>query len=199
MTESLYHLIRWSVDARHATAWTAVQTVATVLAFVAAGIYVVLTYFLWRQNHRTNQAVLMQQLIMEYDGLRNDIRTIQQWYMESASSSVDPVARFEEAVSVDFVPGDAQAVDDARFAISRFFVKIRKLCLAGFLERRIEVLALGRAAMEDVFLGLVDPLDRVKAGGKYGKSDRDFFTDLVEDRKKPASKRRYWWGEWRRK
>lgn len=192
MIESFYHLIRRSVDPHHATAWLGVQTVATVLASLIAGVYVVLTYLLWRQNHRATQAVLMQQLMVEYDRLRDEIRTIQQWYKDSASASVDALGRFEVAVSVDTVSDEAKTVDDARFAVSRFFVKIRKLCLAGFLERRIVVLALGRAAMEDVFLSLVDPLDRVKAGGKYGKSDRDFFTELVQDRKKPASERRYW-------
>lgn len=195
----LYHLVRRSVAPHHATSWLALQTVATMLAFAAAGIYVVLTYLLWRQNHRANQAVLMQQLMVEYDGLRDSIRTLQRWYMESASSGVDAVGRFGDAISVDFVASEVEAVDDARFAVSRFFVKIRKLCIAGFLERRIVILALGRAAMENVFLSLVDPLDRVKAEGKYGKVDRDFFSDLVRDRKKPVSQRRYWWRRWSRR
>jgi heme/copper-type cytochrome/quinol oxidase subunit 2 len=73
MIEWLCHLVRQSVDPRHATAWLAVQMLATVLAFAAAGVYVVLTYLLWRQNHRAKQAVLMQQLMVEYDGLRDHI------------------------------------------------------------------------------------------------------------------------------
>ena len=191
-----YHLLRRSVADQHTTAWLAAQTIATSLAFLAAGVYVVFTYLMWRQNHRATQVVLMQQLMAEYDGLRQRIETIQEWYRESASAGVDAVTRFGEAAGLDFVPDDVRVVDDARFDVSRFFVKIRKLCLAGFLERRIVILALGRAAMEDVFLELIDPLDRVKASGKYGKSDRDFFDELVRDRKKPARQRRFWWSKW---
>jgi hypothetical protein len=180
----LYRLVRRSVGPNHQTAWIAVQTVATLLAFVAASWYVRLTQLLWRETQRTNQANLMQQLMVEYDGLRDSVITIQEWYRESASAGVDPLQRFDEATAVDDVDYAVERVDDARFRVSRFFVKIRKLSLAGFLERRIIVLALNRAPMADVFLSLVDPLDQVISARVYGRTnvtDREFFGGLIRD------------------
>jgi hypothetical protein len=43
-----YHELRWSVSSTHATAWTASQTIATVLAFIAAWHYARLTQKLLR-------------------------------------------------------------------------------------------------------------------------------------------------------
>lgn len=190
----LYNLVRYSVAPQHATAWVAVQTVATVLAFAAAGVYVVLTYLLWRQNHRSDQAVLMQQLMVEYDELREHVHTLQQWYKGSASAGADAVQRFDDATADDPMSDEVEYVDAARFAVSRFFVKVRKLCLEGFLERRIVIAALNRAPMEDVFLSLVDPLDQVIAARGAGRNvvDRDFYRSLVDElmRERASGRRR---------
>lgn len=179
-----YDIARRSVAPQHATAWLAIQAGVTMLAVVVAGVYAYLTYLFWRQSVCSNQTVLMQQLMVEYDSLRESRTIVQQWYRESASVGVDPVQRFEEATAVDDLPYPVERVDDARFAVSRFFVKIRKLSRAGFLEPRIIVMALGRGAMEDMFLGLVDPLDQVVTRRMLGKrsiADRDFFAALVHN------------------
>jgi precorrin-2 methylase len=60
MLYAFYHTIRWSVDQRHATAWMAVQTVATIAAFTAAAIYA-------RIAHRQTTAIARQTALAEKD------------------------------------------------------------------------------------------------------------------------------------
>lgn len=154
----------------------------TAAAAVAAFIYVALTYGLSAQGHRVQQTTLMQQLMREYDDLRDDITIVRTFWMEHGGNSVEA---FREAKAEADENSDVlRRIDPARFRISRFFVKIRKLMAAGFLERDIVVAALDRAGIEKVFLPFVDPLDQVIRAVAYGsgdKRDRDFFKDLLKD------------------
>lgn len=177
---------RWR-EAPYLNAMSAIASAATAVFTLAAaivtGVYVALTYLLWRQNQRSQQTVLMQQLMVEYDGLRDAIRDIREWFKESAGAGVDPVHRFEAETEGDVWSEKVEYVDDARFRVSRYFVRIRKLALAGFLDRRIIAMALGPDAM-DVFLVLVDPLDQViheRAYGYANITDREFFQAVVRD------------------
>jgi len=92
------------------------------------------------------------------------------------------VKRFDEAAGTEFRIEQSDLVNDARFKVSRFFVKVRKLAMAGFLDRRIVVAALSREAMEDVFLDMVNPLDQVINQRRYGRetiTDRNFYRALA--------------------
>jgi hypothetical protein len=162
---------------------TALATVATAIftlgAAIAAGYYCVLTYRLWCETAKQREAQLMLRLMEGYDGLRDSIEAIQGWYLESAESSVDACERFRDATEVDNMDKRTAWIDDQRFRVSRFFVSVRKLTRAGYLSEDLVWNALGGYAIEDVFLNLVDPLDAVKAGHRYGMSDRVFYQDLL--------------------
>ncbi len=178
----VYHWLRsWSAP-EHQTMWIEIQTIGTLLAFLAAGWYAVLTRRLLGETSSQRQTDLVLRLMEEYDGLRTAIQNVQGWYFESASARVNAVERFEEALGLDFAIDDSKLIDDSRFKVSRFFVKVRKLSAAGFLDRRLIVAALSRAAIEDVFLKLVDPLDQVIFERTYGRpniKDRDFYRELA--------------------
>src|SRR5689334_2036257 len=76
-------LLRWRGQeylAASSALSAAVAALFTLAAAIVGAVYVVLTYFLWRQQHAAGQAVLMQQLMVEYDGLRGSIRTVQDWF-----------------------------------------------------------------------------------------------------------------------
>lgn len=165
----------------------------TAAAAIAATVYVVLTYRLWRaaaDQHqeiaRQNELQLMLSLMTEYDKLRDSIDFIRGWYMECAANSVDPVERFRNEIGVDSQTASAAALDDHRFRVSRFFVRTRKLAGAGYLSEGIVATALGGRAMEDVFLKMVDPLDEAKAGRHYGSADRRFYRELLAEYPRPS-------------
>ncbi|MEQ1896078.1 MAG: hypothetical protein ABL971_01665 [Vicinamibacterales bacterium] len=163
--------------------WVEFQTIGTLLAFLAAAWYAVLTRRLLRETSAQRQTDLALRLMEEYDALRAAIQNVQEWHLESAAAGVNAVERFREALELDFATDDSKLVDDSRFKVSRFFVKVRKLSLAGFLDRRLIAAALSRAAVEDVFLGLIDPLDQVVSCRHYGRpniTDRDFYRDLAK-------------------
>jgi len=174
---AVYHWLRaWSAP-EHQTMWAEIQTIATVLAFVAA-------YWLLRETTVARQTDLMLKLMEEYDQLRPSIEVIRHWYIESAEASADPLERFDEARLNDFV-GDPTAAElqQSRHAVSRFFVKIRKLAKARMLNERVIVAALSREAVEDVFLKLVDPLDQVISKRSHGRpniTDKKFYEQLAK-------------------
>lgn len=184
----IYHWIReWSAPV-HQTMWIELQTIATVFAFGAAFCYVVLTSRLLHQATAHRETDLMLRLIDEYDGLRADMRVLEHYFDNCAANGpMDPVVRFRDS----FEPlGCTQwIVDDSRFKVSRFFVKVRKLSAAGFLDRRLIVAALSRSAIEDVFLGMVDPLDQVISRMTYGRdnvTDRNFYAKLALEYPRPV-------------
>lgn len=154
----------------------------TATAAVAALIYAGLTYQLLRQGHRAQLTTLMQQLMREYDELRDDIRTVQRFWKVNGARAIENFSAAKAAP--DQTSYEMQDVDPARFRISRFFVKVRKLTDAGFLERTIIVAALDRASIDKVFLPFIDPLDQVIRAVAYGSGDsrdREFFTALLKD------------------
>lgn len=170
----LYHWVReWSAP-EHQTMWIELQTTATVFAFGAAFRYVVLTARLLRETAASRETDLMLRLIREYDGLRQSIVQIRAYYRDCETSGQEPMARFRAEYE-----GMQRLVDDARFDISRFFVRVRKLSQSGYLSERVIIAALDPEAIERVFLALVDPLDEVKAGADYKHDDRDVFTALL--------------------
>jgi hypothetical protein len=180
----IYHFIRLSVAPEHATAWIALQTIATALALVVAGIYARLTYLLWKEANRTSQSALMQQMMVEYDSMRRDVKTVRDLLYQRHATKEEAVGVFRTAVHFGALKDVMGQVDDSRFHLSRFFVKARKLSQAGYLDRNVIAMALQRAAIEDVFLGMIDPLDQVlnvKARGKISVADRDFYTALLLD------------------
>jgi hypothetical protein len=126
----------------------------------------------------------MSQLMDEYDGLRDAARTVQDFYrgFPTTQAALDA---FRTAYAARDATSDIMVrVDPARFKLSRFFVGMRKLSRAGFLSRRIVWLAMQRAAIEDVFLAQIDPLDQVIAESAHGRrnvSDRDFYRELLAE------------------
>jgi hypothetical protein len=141
-----------------------------------------------KQNEQTRssyEAAVMSQLMVEYDGMRDSVRTLQEFHNRHR-----PLRNALESFRSGRTAPDqnnpiATTIDASRFRVSRFFVRVRKLSTGGYLSRRIIWRALGRAAIEDVFLGLVDPLDQVVneiAGNPTSVADREFFTQLVADR-----------------
>jgi hypothetical protein len=137
------------------------------------------------QARRTSEAAIMSQLMVEYDTMRDLVRTLQKFYDEHKPLE-EALETFRRGRLVADHKNDIAAfVDPARFRLSRFFVRMRKLSNGGYLSRRIIWLALGRAAIEDVFLALVDPLDQVVndiAGRRASIADRDFYKQLLTDR-----------------
>jgi hypothetical protein len=190
--------VSWHIRFRPANYLTSLGAASTALtailsAIAAAGVlvYVVLTYRLWRETQRsaedarrTTEATLMSQLMAEYDSMRDSVTKVQDFYRRFDSAD-EAVETFHKArASRDLDSDVIREVDPARFRVSRFFVRIRKLARAGFLSRRIVWLALQRAAIEDVFLGQVDPLDQVISELTYGRRnvvDRDFFRQLLQE------------------
>jgi hypothetical protein len=163
------------------SAFAAVATaVFTFAAAVAAIVYVVLTHRLWREAAKDREAQLMLRLMEGYDGLRGSIEDIQGWYLESAEAGVDACERFKEATGEDNMDKRTAWIDDQRFRVSRFFVSVRKLTRAGYLNEDLVWDALGGQAIDDVFLKLVDPLDAAKAGHRYGVSDKAFYQALLQ-------------------
>jgi hypothetical protein len=167
-----------------ATDWTAVFTA---VAAIAAVVYVELTRRLWRESAKQREANLMLTLMVEYDNLRDSVRFVQDWFMESAASGVDAIERFRDEMGVDHSTPRAATLDDHRFRVSRFFVKTRKLVSADYLTEKMVAEALGGQAIEDVFLKLVDPLDAAKAGHNYGVTDRQFYTALLSKYPRPKT------------
>jgi hypothetical protein len=169
----------------------AVTAIVSTIAAVGVLVYVVLTYRLWQETQRaneaarrTNEATLMSQLTVEYDNLRDSIRTVQDFYRQYPNRQA-ALNAFRDILTASVKESQiTQVVDPARFRVSRFFVRIRKLSKADFLSRRIVWLALQRAAIEDVFLERIDPLDQVinsLNNRPPSIADRDFFRQLLED------------------
>jgi hypothetical protein len=173
----------WPLGWRGSAYWSTAGALATVLAAVGAGVYVMLTYWLWRETATQREGSLMLRLIDGYDRLRRDIDVIQLYYMRCAESGpTDPIACFREelAATPALSPKDpVKILDDCRYRVSRFFVRTRKLVRAGFLSKSVVVAALDRRAIEFVFLRLVDPLDEAKAGKNFKTEDREFYTALL--------------------
>jgi hypothetical protein len=130
-------------------------------------------------------------LMVEYDNLRDSISFIRSWFIECASSGpIDPIERFTDELGLEGVDNStprAEALNDHRFRVSRFFVRIRKLVRAGYLTEKLVSEGIGGEAIEEVFLGMVDPLDAAKAGHNYGAVDRLFYTELLK--RHPRTKR----------
>jgi MFS superfamily sulfate permease-like transporter len=171
---------------------TALTAVVSTVAAAGVLVYVALTYRLWQESrasnenaHRTSEATLMSQLMVEYDSMRDAVGTIQDYFRRFPTKEAALEAFQSARTAPDQNSEIMQQVDPARFRVSRFFVRIRKLSKAGFVSRRIVWLALQRAAIEDVFLDRVDPLDQVISRLTYGRenvTDRDFFRQLIDDR-----------------
>lgn len=188
----------WRLRVRPSEYFTALGALSTALTAVFSAIgtvgvlvYVVLTYKLWREAQRTNQqaqrsteATLMSQLMIEYDNLRDSIRILQEFYKPYPTKE-QAVAAFQAAkVAPDQNSQIMTQVDPSRFRVSRFFVHVRKLANTEYLSTDLIKAALDRAAMQDVFLELVDPLDeainRVR-GRAHDAEDREFFQRLVDE------------------
>jgi archaellum biogenesis ATPase FlaH len=189
--------VSWHIRFRPSAYLTALGTfsaaVTTIVSTVAAAgvlVYVILTYRLWQETRRTNEATLMSQLMVEYDNMRDAVRVVQDYYL-GFSDRQQALEAFRQArVAPDQNNDIMLTVDPSRFRVSRFFVRVRKLSRAGFLSRRIILAALGRAAIQDVFLEHIDPLDQVISRLTYNReniTDRDFFRQLLEDRQKLQS------------
>src|SRR3972149_1631615 len=140
----------------------------TMLAAVGASVYVVLTYRLWQaaaaqivSQRRIAESGLMQSLMVEYDGMRDDIKKVRDYYTKCPADAQALDAFRNALTATDGLDGHPQEreVDRSRFRVSRFFVRLRKLSNEGYLERQIIATALSRAAIEDVFLNDIDPLD----------------------------------------
>jgi hypothetical protein len=95
------------------------------------------------------------------------------------AGKTDPVQRFIDEMAWDFKNERSREVDFHRFLVSRFFVRTRKLAHAGYLPEKLVREALGGAAIEDVFLKLVDPLDKT-ASPNYGAEDNKFYSELLQ-------------------
>jgi hypothetical protein len=171
---------------------TATTAIVSALAALGVLVYVVLTYRLWEQSRqanaasrRTNEAAIMSELMTGYDSLRDDVRALQDFFRRFPDHA-EAIEAFRRARSADDQNShEMQTVDPARFRISRFFVRVRKLARAGYVSRRIVFLSLNREPIEDVFLLLVDPLDEVisvAARGRASLADRAFYTQLLADR-----------------
>jgi len=162
--------------------WTALSAVATAAAAGATFLTVLYNHVFWRQAARSREADLMLRLMEDYDSLREDAATLRSFFIECAASGIDAKERFANGfINPGSVTDDVSAVDESRFALSRFFVRIRKLIEAGYLSKRVVVAAVHRSAIEKVFLDLVDPLDEAKAGRNFGSKDREFYQDLLRN------------------
>ena len=126
----------------------------------------------------------MSQLMIEYDNMRDSVRTVQDFFGGYPTTQA-AIQAFRNAKTAPDQNNDImKQVDPARFRVSRFFVRIRKLCRANYLSRRMVWLAIQREAIENVFLELIDPLDQVVnaiASKPLNVADRDFFRQLIAD------------------
>jgi len=165
----LIDLIRWSVAPDHQTAWIALQTVATTLAFAAAGIYVWFTYQLLKEAAANRKTELMLRIVKNYDDLREEIAKIRSFYSECASQGTQPWQKTSWP----------EEFDDARFRVSRYFVVIRRLVNAGLLSEEVVRESLDSRAI-DLFTSFIDPLDKAKLGSNYRDTDLEFFESLRE-------------------
>jgi hypothetical protein len=171
---------------------TAATAVVSTIAAIGVMVYVVLTYRLWEQSRlqnlatrRVHEAAVMSQLMVEYDGMRDAVRTLQDFFKQfpTREQAVDAFRNARGAPDPN--SREMQVVDPARFRVSRMFVRARKLARAGYVSRRIVFLSFNRQAIEDVFLALVDPLDEVIAVAHRGApslADREFYRQLLADR-----------------
>lgn len=168
---------------------SALTAIVSSIAAVGVFMYVMLTYKLWEESRRTNEqaqrtneAALMSQLMLEYDSLSDATRVIEEYY-RSFREKDRALSEFRNAhVASDFSSNVIRNVDSSRFRLSRFFVRVHRLSVARFLSRTIILAALGPAAIEDVFLDKVFPLDEViarLAPNTASAADRAFFQDLV--------------------
>jgi hypothetical protein len=172
-----------------ATFWAAVGSLAAAFAAYVGYRYLVWTRLMWEEAAKQREATLMLMLMTEYDGMRESIDFIDGWYMESAAAGrTDPLERFTDELALPDGEGTprANALDRHRHRVSRFFVRTRKLAQAGYLSEDIVRRALEGRAIEDVFLKMVDPLDKARAGKQYGAIDRQFYTDLLQKYPRPA-------------
>jgi hypothetical protein len=167
----------WPLGWRDEQYWPVAGALATALAAIGAFAVLILTYWLWREAAAQREGELMLRLIDEYDLLRGDIMHVREWYSHTAGAGIQPTKRFEFEAVGRFA--SFEELDQARFRVSRFFVRVRKLVRAGFLSEEVVLAALDRRAISDVFLGIVDPLDKVKGGSKYQATDRDFYEALL--------------------
>jgi hypothetical protein len=168
------------------TIWTAVGAGAAVFAALIGWRYLVWTRRMWEEAAKQRESSLMLLLMEGYDNLRDSIEGIRDWNMECWSSNIDPIERFKDELGPDYGNEQVWALDKNRFRVSRFFVKTRKLVEAGYLSEDIVRRALGGQAIEDVFLNLVDPLDKARAGQRYSATDRRFYTDLLQKYPRPT-------------
>jgi len=156
---------------------------------MAAALYVVLTFQLWQEaarqietQRRIAEATLMQSLMVEYDGMRDDVQRVRDFYA-AFSSKQEAVAVFAENRQAQRLDWIGLRVDPSRFRISRFFVKVRKLSKAGYLDERVVVAALGQSHIQYMFLDLIDPLDQecyVLLRGHKTSADRLFYEGLAK-------------------
>jgi len=139
------------------------------------------------QARRTSEAAIMSQLMVEYDSIRDSIRTLQKFYEEHKPRE-NALETFRHGRLAKDQNNDVAAlIDPGRFRVSRFFVRIRKLSTGGYLSRPVVWRALSREAIEDVFLELVDPLDQVVneiAKKLRSVADHDFYQTLIADRER---------------
>jgi len=59
---------------------------------------------------------------------------------------------------------------------------------AGYLSEDVVVAAIERSAIKEVFLEMIDKLDKAKAQPHYSSEDRKFYEQLLE--KYPSNRRR---------
>lgn len=133
---------------------------------------------------RTSETAIMSQLMVEYDSMRDSIRVLQTFYRKHGSRENAAQVFRQGRIAPDQNNEVMTSVDPARFRVSRYFVRIRKLSTAGFLSPDLVRRALSREAIQDIFLSLVDPLDQVindVANKKRSVADRDFYDALVSD------------------
>lgn len=173
---------------------SAVTAVMTALGVVGAFCYVALTYRLWLEARRQADQhaqearfAAMEALLAEYDGLRDSMRAVSDWFARNARSTVpsveDPVQAFAMALSAPDRNNLAWELSPERFRVSRFFVRIRKLVDAGHLPRDLVVLSLDKPAIA-FFLDRIDPLDqavRSVAGLPPNRADELFYRSLLAE------------------
>lgn len=183
----LWYLPLKIANDHHATALAAVAGAATaiitLLGVAVTGVYVVLTYGLWRNaraqlatDKKAREGGLALQMMVEYDKLRHEILTLILW------AHPDPVERvriFRDEQKDARALAQPYNIDEARYAVSRSFVQIRKLVRAGYLSEGVVVAALDERAIREVFLDLVDGLDAATSK-HYDPIDRNFYTALLE-------------------
>lgn len=134
------------------------------------------------QARRNAEAAIMSQLMVEYDSMRDSIRMLQDFHRRHTPRE-NAIETFRRGRTVpDQTNPIATEVDPARFRVSRFFVRVRKLSTGGYLSEDLIWSALSREAIEDVFLSLIDPLDQVVneiAGRRRSVADYDFYQRLL--------------------